>query len=658
MAASDTSPPAASDLPAKSDESSSSNGKEYGVLDLHINQFLSFIAEEYSFLPCAIYRPRIDVYLENKLVYKSRVLSHEDDIFDNAIRIRIQSPNSVLTLKLYECVDLRLTERCVDDIIRPMLREEVMDEVLISWCNIDLALLIPGKTYRMVSAFRVNPMFLNYNPGGILYYPIVDGRPNLDTQRVCCACRVCAYLASNTTSVHKKALDKYFDFRSGTCEITTPTQPVKKINSRGIPIEENSTKGPVEGEIKSDAAVVNTDTDVKDSNVISSTEELDYTKEVTDDVPYVSQKMETFDLNVKKAFFTKEGCTCCKLMEIPNLLSGINYSFCACCHDYQVCCGHSLDNYYFASISLKLVSKAPIDFKAELYALMSTPIDSNVCTPQTDSLCEIVTRSYELLEAIRLLGRHLGLTSVKFTSPPYVNLFLVLLMVGYVFDDTTLTVTFFVLTFMILYLHTTSLKQYRRDFGDVIEASKRYTISGLGLEKAIQDVVEEDEDANAMSAIKARFQRNMKCLPTHEFADEVKIFSKLNTSFRRRENISIKTLTQFLSTSIPQRLRMRMVNTLNFLEACVWYANAMLALIRRFGVVIAAICCAIGLLSIRYTYWIKCFIKMILFVFVSSLVIEQHPFVKNGFMHMGYVLKYVAMRVYRREWFLNVDSFP
>ncbi|ORM39405.1 Protein STABILIZED1 [Babesia sp. Xinjiang] len=629
--------------------------KEHAVLDLHLNQFLSFIADEYSFLPCAIYRPRIDICLDGKLIYKSRVLSHEDDIFNNAVRIRIQSPTSVLTLKLYECVQLRWEEKRIDNIIRPMLLDEAMDEVLISWCDIELALLVPAKQYKMVCAFRVNPLFLHYNPGGILYYPIYKGRPFIDNNRVCSACRVCAYLASNTSKVHKKALNKYFDFCCDVHEIPTPKNSLLKEDSdiNGVRSDGKLERGTENTVKKDDKEMAGSE-----NKVVSMTQEQNYSKELTEEVPFVN-KIETLDLNLKKVFFTNEGCTCCKLSEVPRQLRGINYSFCPCCHDYQVCCEHSLQTYYYASVSMKLVSRTPIDFKTELLALMSSSSGTRKRDNEhTDSLCAIVTRAYELHEAIGLLKNHFGLSPGHFASIPYIYVFLAVILIGFVFDGKTLTTSCFLLGFLIMYLRTSSLRQYHRDCGDSMEATKRMTFSGQGLEKTMQHMVEEDEDCDTILETKRRFQRNMKCIPQHEFVDEVKIYTKLYTSLHRRENISIKTLTQCLSNSIPHKLRMRALDALDVLDECVWYVNAMLAIVRRFGMFIAAFFCGMGLLSLRYAFWLKCCIKMLLFVFISSALMEGHPVVRCSFVQMGYLLKYLTMRIYRPRKFVPTGNEP
>ncbi|EDO07327.1 putative integral membrane protein [Babesia bovis T2Bo] len=629
---------------------------EYAILDLHINQFLSHIAQEYSFLPCAIYMPRIDIYIDNKLVYKTRVLNHEDDMFDNAIRLRIRSPNSIITLKLYECLQLRLSDKPIERIIRPVLTDEATDEVLISWCNIELSLLVPGKRYNMICAFRVNPMFLTYNPGGILYYPIVNGKPFLDNNRVCCACRVCAYLSSYTTSVHKKALYRYFDFRLDTSEVTTPQKAPRRLDSKGLIIDKDTANA--ENNDVGTSGSTAEDNASEELNSVHAPAKTDYSKETTDEIP-LSNKVATYDLNVKKSFFIKDGCTCCKLSEVPAVLSDIDYSFCANCHDYQVCCEHTVENYYFTSISLKLLSRMPIDMKKEINAFMASPgtIEDDYDSEDT-SLCSIVTRAYELSVAANTLKKHIGLGDVVLSPTPYLYLILSILIAGFIFDSKSIAVSCFVVGVFILYLRASSLRQYKNDFGDVFEKSRRLTICGLGLENFLNEVVEDDEDVKGVLKAKERFQRNMKCIPTHVFTDEVKIYTKLNTSLRRKENISIKTLTNCLSTSVPPKLRKRMVQVLSFVNAVIWYANAALALIRRYGVIIAAFCGVLGLTSIVYSYLIKTILKLGLFLFLLAILSEHLPFIHIIFVKLGYLIKYLIIRTYRSEWFLNVETFP
>ncbi|GIX62891.1 isoaspartyl peptidase/L-asparaginase [Babesia caballi] len=640
-------------------ESAQESKRGYAVLDLHLNQFLSFIAEDYSFLPCAIYNPRIDVHLDGKLVYKSRVLSHEDDVFGNLVRLRICSPNSVVTLKLYECVQLRLTEKCVDELIQPTLKKESMEEVLISWCNLEVGLLVPAQKYEVVCAFRVNPMFLHYNPGGILYYPTVKGKAFIDNKRVCCACRVCVFLASNTLTVHNKVLTKYFDFRCDPHQLEIPRRPVAENTQSST--EACGLEAGGRGAVAKEGAADESGGSQKAAGepTVRMIKEKDYLKEApVDEVPHDSRKVETLEMNVKKVFFTKEGCTCCRLVEVPRTLRGVNYTPCACCHDYQVCCEHSVENYYYASVSLKLVSKTPIDFKTELCALMNNPVKAREePNAESDSLCSIVTRAYELYAAFGLCNRHLGVPSGQVSPQKYVWMFVALILAGFIFDGKTLTVSCFLLGFFTMYLRTASLKQHERDFGDVIEASRRLTLSGQGIEKVIRDMVEAEE-SNTVAETENRFQRNMKCVRQQEFVDDVKIFSKLNTSLQRSENISIKTLTQGLSSSVPKQLRGTLVRTLDMCESLLWYLNALLAVVRRYGIAISVFFCGMGVLSLGYAFWMKCVLKALLLIVVTSALMEDHPAVRRRFGQLQQLLRYLTMRVYRREWFLNANSFP
>ncbi|GBE60412.1 hypothetical protein, conserved [Babesia ovata] len=647
--------------PPKEADGGETGRKEYAVLDLHLNQFLSFIAEDYSFLPCAIYKPRIDVYLDGKLMYKSRVLAHEDDIFGNVIRLRVYSPNSMLTLKLYECVQLRLTEKCVDELIRPMLRNEPTDEVLISWCNIELGLLVPAQRYDMVCAFRVNPMFVHYNPGGILYYPTVNGKPFIENKRVCCACRVCVFLASNTLTVHEKVLNKYFDFRCDSHEVQLPRRSSSKDHIAAGMSESDGIKGGSNFARSLGRKELDSVKDFKNDPepVVKMMREKNYSKErPVYDIPQEDSKLETFEMNVKKIFFTQENCTCCRLVEVPKHLRGINYSPCPCCHDYQVCCEHSLETYYYTSISLKLVSKSPIDFKTELMALMDVPPGSpNDSHERNDSLCSIVTRAYELQDQLKMLNRHLGFSEGSEAHQQYFYVFVAIIMLGFILDGKTLTVSCFMLGFITMYLHNTSLKQYQHDFGDVIEASRRLTRSGLGLEKTIRDMVEEEEPTTAIEP-EDRYQRNMKCVSKHDFIDDVKLFSKLNTSLNRKENISIKTMTLLFSSSIPKNLRSTLVTTIEYCESFVWWVNAVLAVIRCFGPYLCCFFCVMGFLSLRYAFWMKCCIKAVLVLCCTSALVEEHSVVRRRFTQLRQLAKYLAMRIYRREWFLNANSFP
>ncbi|CDR94424.1 hypothetical protein, conserved [Babesia bigemina] len=654
--------PGAKEAAAQQDADGGETGyREYAVLDLHLNQFLSFIAEDYSFLPCAIYKPRIDVYLDGKLMYKSRVLAHEDDIFGNVIRLRVYSPNSLLTLKLYECVQLRLTEKSVDELIRPMLRNEPTDEVLISWCNIELSLLVPAQRYDMVCAFRVNPMFVHYNPGGILYYPTVNGKPFIENKRVCCACRVCVFLASNTLTVHEKVLNKYFDFRCDPHEAPLPWPANSKDQGAASMSDSDGGKGGTNYARPVGRKELDPDKKYKNESetVVKMMREKNYTKEKpVYDIHQEDSKLETFEMNVKKIFFTQENCTCCRLVDVPKQLRGINYSPCPCCHDYQVCCEHSLETYYYTSISLKLVSKTPIDFKTELMALMNVPPGRSKDTHErNDSLCSIVTRVFELRAQLTMLNCHLGFSSGREAHQQYFYVFVAIIMLGFILDGKTLTVSCFLLGFITMYLHNTSLKQYQHDFGDVIEASRRLTQSGEGLEKTIREMVEEEEPVSAVEP-EDRHQRNMKCVSKHDFIDDVKLFSKLNTSLNRKENISIKTMALLLSSSIPKSLRSTLVTTVEYCESFVWCVNAVLAAIRRFGPHLCCFFCSMGFLSLRYAFWMKCCIKAVLILCCTSALVEEHSVVRRRFSQLRQVAKYLAMRIYRNEWFLNANSFP
>lgn len=637
----------------------------YAILDLHLNQFLSFIAEEYSFLPCAIYRPRIDVHLNGHLVYKSKVLSHTDDVFGNVLRLHIQVPNSVLTLKLYECVQLRLTEHCVDELVRPVLKDEPMDEVLISWCDIELGLLLPFKKYDILCAFRVNPTFQHYNPGGILYYPTYKGKPFIDNKRVCCACLVCVLLASQTTTVHQKMLNKYFDFKCDDQELEIPD--TKAQEEEGDATQELSKSPKLETQPTDNADKKQKDNESpsrkteKESpaKVLKPTEHMDYgDEESLDDVTKDTNKVETFEMNIKKVFFTKEGCTCCRLVDVAKQLRGVNYSPCLCCHDYQVCCEHSVENYYYTSVSLKLVSKDSIDFKTELLALMNNPIPVNETTnSRTASLCYIVTRCYELYSSFSILNKHVGIYALSQIHRKYLYALVMLLLIGIIFEGKTLTVSCLLMAFLTMYIKNTSTAQFTQDWGDVIQASKRLTFSGQGLEKVIREMIEEDE-ANQIQEPVNRLQRNMPYIPKHEFVEEVKIYTKVNTSLNRCENIALKTMTNFLSSSVPKKVRKFLVNTLNFVDGVFWYCNSLLAIIRWYGVPISIFFCCLALLSLRYAFWMKCFIKTVIILLGTSTLIEDHPAVRLFFFQLKGLLNYLAMRVRRREWFLNVEFFP
>lgn len=650
---------------AKVEEPKQQGNDGYAILDLHLNQFLSFIADEFSFLPCAIYKPRIDVYLNNKLVYKSRVLSHENDIFGNVIRLRIRSPNSVVTLKLYECVQLRLTEHCVDELIKPVLKDEPMDEVLISTCDIEVGLLLPFKRYDMVCAFRVNPMFQHYNPGGILYYPTFKGKPFIDNKRACCACRVCVFLASLTNSVHKKMLNKYFDFRSDTHVVELPNKQASAAandsNDKNAELDklqctttdettkDNTSGVPVDGEGHNEGS---------GQPVMKPADHMDYMdEEEKEGICDEPTKLETFELNVKKVFFTREGCTCCRLADVPRQLRGVNYSPCLCCHDYQVCCEHSVESYYYTSISMMLVSKHPIDFKTEVAALMNNPITlTDKPTARSHSLCSIVTRFYEVFEAFGMINKHLGFSSLEKVQQKYLYLFITLLVIGFVFDGKMTTVSCFILGFLTMYFKSTSTRQYNQDFGDVIQTCKRLTFSGQGLEKIIKDIIEEDE-SNKIEEPANRYQRNMVYMPKSVFVDDVKVYSKLNASLKRCENISIKTMTNFLSGSIPKRVRKSLLTILDFCEGVIWCLNSILAIIRRYGLPISLVFFSLGILSLRYAFWIKTFIKTSIILLGTSCLMENNPTVRLFVAQLKHLVKYVAIHVRRREWFLNVESF-
>ncbi|KAK1443436.1 hypothetical protein BgAZ_203120 [Babesia gibsoni] len=634
----------------------------YAILDLHLNQFLSFIAEDYSFLPCAIYRPRIDVYLNNRLVYKSRVLAHNDDTFGNTVRLHIKVPNSVLTLKLYECVQLRLTEACVDELIRPILKDQPMDEALISWCDIELGLLVPHKTYDVVCAFRVNTMFREYNPGGLLYYPTIKGKPFIDSKRVCCACRVCVMLASHTPLVHKSMLNKYFDFRCVVNDIEVPKKP---------PVEssENDSDDPKRMDSKSSEGTDEDGSKAGEGNKVGSpvespqkvvvpAEHMKYGDESTLEEADPDDKVETFEMNVKKIFFTKEGCTCCRLADIPNHLRGVNYSPCLCCHDYQVCCEHSVENYYYASVTMKLASKTTIDFKTELMALVNNPIPINPAPDaNSDSLCSIANRIHELYDSINMLNQHIGFSGLSGVHQKYLYVCAMLLLICFVFEGQIITVSCLLLGILSLYLKATSNIQFHRDWGDVIQVSKRSTASGKGLEKLVQDMIEEDEASKIVEPV-SRYKRNMPYIPKHEFVDKVKVYSKVNTSLNRHENIALKTVTSFLSSSVPRKLRKAIVSTLNFCDGIVWYLNAILAILRWYGVVICLFFFGLGVVSIRYAFWIKCFVKSVIIITATSSLMGNHPMVRLFYFQFKNLIDFIAMRIRRKEWFLNVEAFP
>eukprot|EP00375_Theileria_parva_P003631 XP_766316.1 hypothetical protein [Theileria parva strain Muguga] len=551
----------------------------YSYLDLHLNQFLSNITEDYSFLPNTIYKPSIHVFINNRLVYKTKILDYNNDLFDESIRLKIYSPNTTVTLKLFEYEQFNTTNS--DELnLKPSLYSERTDLHLVSWVDLDISLLIPERDYKIICSFKSNPAFNSYNPGGILYYPTESNRPSILFKRVCASCKVCSLLSHLSVGDDDQynTIFKYFDHKF---------QDSKFDNS-------------------------DTKDELKNKEKSSDDEDLDV--------------VEIIDMSSLTKRSRKESCKCLQLRYIP-LTFKKKFEVCLKCHDYEVCCDHTLSNYYL-SVNFKLIpSSDKIDFSTELFSCLLTSKQSK---PKFEDLASIFELLYQKYYSFELLFNHVNCSKEK--ALLFFKISLLTLVLGSIFDR-FLTVFLFLMSAFFFVLRITSTTQFKKDHGDILYTSKNLYSLDQGVSNLVMKYIEEDikekpliVNGKVFTVDKKAVERNNLNIPEHQIVDKTKVYTKPYSSYKRSEHIALKTIFYAISESIPKIVKVVLLKIDEVCEHLIVFLNGVLALTRLYGLELSSIFGSLG---------------------------QDVSHVKYATRFLRNLFVYLVLRVYRKEWFLN-----
>ncbi|UKK00600.2 hypothetical protein MACK_000674 [Theileria orientalis] len=581
----------------------------YSYLDLHLNQFLANITDEFTFLPHSIYKPSIHVYINEKLVYKTKILDFNNDLFDESIRLKIYSPQTVVTLKLYEHeqFDNTASEELK---IKPAIASEKSNMVLISWVDLDIGLLVPEKDYKAIYTFKANPAFNPYNPGGILYYPSKGSRPQILSKKVCSSCKVCSLLSYISVGADKnyESISKYFDY--------------KFVDSATDSSESKDDSRKTEDGDKSDD------------------EEMDLVDII--DMSDISKKGK------------KDGCNCLQLKNIPSNFKKNTYDVCLKCHDYEVCCEHTLNNYYL-SVNFKLVpSKDKVDFTTELF---SSLLAEHLDVRRYSDLASIFERSYQNYNAFECIFDHLQMSKKR--AMLLLRYTFVFLGLGLILNR-FLTSLFFLLSVFFFLVRITSIKQFNKDNGDILYSGRNTFLSGQGVDKLMMRLLEREANEKKLiiqgkpyTVDKKSIERNNFNIPEHNIEAKTKLYTKAHMGYRRCENIALKTVCYAISESIPEIVKNTLFMILVMSDVLIGVANAVLAVARHYGVQLSIAFFTLGFLSLKF-YKLCLFLFKTLFLCVILATIGKDlDFVKYGLTMFKSLSMYLILRVYRAEWFLN-----
>ncbi|EKX73867.1 conserved hypothetical protein [Theileria equi strain WA] len=597
----------------------------YAYLDLRLDQFLSSIAQDLTFLPNAIYRPAVYVYINGKMVYRSKILDHANDIFGESIRLKIYSPNTVVTLKLFECEEFDINSS-KNPRVRQVLYYESTNRVLVSWVDLHIGLLIPEREYDVICTFRSNPAFYAYNPGGLLYYPSESGIPVIHTQKVCCSCKVCSLLSNRSVGGSIESLNKYFDSTYVNGKVKTE----KDANIK-FPSKANLQKFNIEGEEPP-----------KDEKVTDKKKKGDL------DI------LEVIDMSENPSGNASSSCTCTELEKVPSAIKSSKYDLCLKCHDYEHCCEHSLENYY-VSVNFKLTSSSePIDAFTEIFSSILTPYlkveDEN---EEKVSVVSIFEHFYQHYRSLQTIYKHVCYNPrvryfelVKFAA--------LLLLISLVVNRLFFPIAFLLVSSVAFSVKTTSSKQFEKDRGDALYLSRGLTLLDDGLERAMRTIMDEEiAKTRENSLSKEQVERNNLNIVNHDLVDKTPIYTKMYKSYQRCENIALKTVAFLFSRSIPSGVRGFLLSTLGILDVVVVAINDFLAICRRFGIHIGVICIFLGLASVRFYRMYIYFSKLFVLATLLCLVGDSLAFISQFKRVAKCSLSYLVLTTYRKEWFLN-----
>ncbi|BAM39292.1 conserved hypothetical protein [Theileria orientalis strain Shintoku] len=581
----------------------------YAYLDLHLNQFLANIIDEFTFLPHSIYKPSIHVYINEKLVYKTKILDFNNDLFDESIRLKIYSPQTVVTLKLYEHEQFDTTTS--EELnIKPAIVFEKSNMVLISWVDLDIGLLVPETDYKAIYTFKANPAFNPYNPGGILYYPSKGSRPQILSKKVCSSCKVCSLLSYIAVGTDKnyETISKYFDY--------------KFVDSATDPSESNE------------------DAKKSDDGDKSDDEEMDL--------------VDVIDMSNLSKRGKKDGCNCLQLRNIPSNFKKNAYEVCLKCHDYEVCCEHTLNNYYL-SVNFKLVpSKEKVDFTTELF---SSLLAEHLDVRRYSDLASIFERSYQNYKAFECIFDHLQMSKER--ALLVLRYSLIFLLLGLILNR-FLTTLFFLLSVFFFLVRITSIKQFNKDNGDILYSARNTFLSGQGVDKFIMRLLEKEVKEKQLiiqgkvyTVDQKSIERNNLNIPEHNIESKTKLYTKAHMGYRRCENIALKTVCYAISESIPEIVKKTLFMILVMSDALIGAANGVLAVTRYYGVQLAISFFTLGLLSLKFYKLCLFLLKTLLLVVVLATACKDLDAVKYGLSMLKSLSTYLMLRVYRAEWFLN-----
>uniref|UniRef100_A0A3B0N1K4 Uncharacterized protein n=1 Tax=Theileria annulata TaxID=5874 RepID=A0A3B0N1K4_THEAN len=563
----------------------------YSYLDLHLNQFLSNITEDYSFLPNTIYKPSIHVFIDNRLVYKTKILDFNNDLFDETIRLKIYSQNTTVTLKLFEYEQFNTTNS--EELnLKPSLYSERTDLHLVSWVDLDINLLIPERDYKIICAFKSNPSFNSYNPGGILYYPTESNRPSILFKRVCASCKVCSLLSHLSVGDDDQysSIFKYFDYK------------FKDPNSDSSDLKE----------------------EVKDKEKSVDEEDLDV--------------VEVIDMSSLTKRSRKESCKCLQLRYIPLSFKKKNFEICLKCHDYEVCCDHTLNNYYL-SVNFKLIpSSDKIDFSTELFSCL-------LSSKQTELKCEDLASIFEILYQ-RYYSFQLLFNHIKEKALLFLKFSLLSLVLGS-------SAFFFV-------VRITSTTQFKKDHGDILYTSKNLYTLDQGVSNWIMKYIEDDVkekplivNGRVYTVDKKSIERNNLNIPERHIVDKTKVYTKAHSSYKRTEYIALKTICYAISESIPKVVKAFLLKIAEVSEHMVVFINGVLALTRDCGLQLSFTCFFLAVTSFKFYKLYSFIVKLLLVLLLLGSFAQDVDHVRYAFTFVRNLFVYLVLRVYRKEWFLN-----